>query len=65
MNKKASPVDIDVSERRQYPRATNVAELKGNVPEEKATASVAPEEQTSQRREERRQRASEKSTTNQ
>ncbi len=46
MNKKSFALLSLMSASAVNIHATNVAELKGNVPEEKATASVAPEEQT-------------------
>lgn len=46
MNKKSFALLALMSASAVNIHATNVAELKGNVPEEKATASVAPEEQT-------------------
>lgn len=46
MNKKSFALLALMSASAVNIHAANVAELKGNVPEEKATASVAPEEQT-------------------
>ena len=46
MNKKSFALLALMSASAVNIHATNVAELKGNVPEEKVTASVAPEEQT-------------------